>query len=69
MHALDFVVMDDPNRVAEIAIHSELQQPMNYRPDDVDLIIEFLHALTDENHLDNRDNVPLSVPSGLPIFE
>ena len=32
-------------------------------------LIAFLHALTDPAALDMRKDVPLSVPSGLPVWE
>jgi cytochrome c peroxidase len=69
LDALDFIVMDDPSRVAEIAAHSELQDTMRYGPKDIDLIIDFLNALTDPNSVDNRDDVPARVPSGLTLAE
>jgi cytochrome c peroxidase len=69
LDALDFIVMDDPYRVQAIAAHSELQKPMNYRTTEVDRIIDFLNALTDPGSVDNRDDVPTSVPSGLPLAD
>ncbi|MEA2080935.1 MAG: cytochrome-c peroxidase, partial [Pseudomonadota bacterium] len=66
---LDFIVMDDPARVAEIAAHTELPDAMEYRPRDVDRIIDILNALTDPSSVDNRDDVPASVPSGLTLAE
>ena len=36
---------------------------------DIGYLIEFLHALTDPGMLDLRDDVPTSVPSGLPLAE
>ena len=68
LDALDFIVMDDPDRVANIAAYSELP-PMGYKPKDVDRIIDFLNALTDPNSVDNRDDVPARVPSGLTLAE
>ena len=66
---LDFLVMNNPAQVAEIAAHSELQEKMAYRPREIDLIIDFLNALTDPSSVDNRDDVPASVPSGLSLAE
>jgi len=66
---LDFIVMNDPARVAEIAAHTELPDAMEYSPRDVDRIIDFLNALTDPGSVDNRDDVPASVPSGLTLAE
>ena len=66
---MDFIVMDDPARVAEIAAHTELPSAMEYSPKDVDQIIDFLNALTDPSSVDNRDDVPARVPSGLTLAE
>ncbi len=68
LDALDFIVMNDPARVAEIATHTELHG-MSYSPKEVDRIIDFLNALTDPSSVDNRDDVPASVPSGLTLAE
>ena len=65
----DFIVMNDPARVAEIAAHTELPGAMEYSPKDVDQIIDFLNALTDPSSVDNRDDVPARVPSGLTLAE
>ena len=69
LDALDFIVMDDPARVAEIAAHTELPDAMAYESGDVDRIIDFLNALTDPGSVDNRDDVPARVPSGLTLAE
>ena len=69
LDTLDFIVMDDPARVAEIAARTELPDAMTYSPGDVDKIIEFLNALTDPGSVDNRDDVPVRVPSGLTLAE
>ncbi|MCA1791791.1 MAG: cytochrome-c peroxidase [Thioalkalivibrio sp.] len=68
LDAVDFVIMDDPARVAEIASANELA-PMGYSATEVDRIMDFLHALTDPASLDLRNDVPKSVPSGLPLAE
>jgi len=65
---LDFLVMDDPDLVEYIEIHSELD-PFTYTPEEVDLILEFLHALTDPSSIDLRDDQPLTVPSGHPLAD
>lgn len=59
--------MDDPDRVDFIADHSELA-PMTYS-DDVNRILDFLHALTDTSSIDLRNDqyVVNGVPSGLPL--
>jgi len=69
LDALDFIVMDDPSRVKAIETQSELQRRMNYKPREIDLIIDFLKALTDPASVDNRDDVPARVPSGLTLAE
>jgi cytochrome c peroxidase len=41
----------------------------NYSDEDVDRIIDFLHALTDPASIDLRNDTPASVPSGLTLAE
>lgn len=65
---IDFVVMDDAQRVKFIADHNDLA-PFAYTDEEVDRIIDFLHALTDRASLDLRRNQPLSVPSGLTVTD
>lgn len=65
---LDFITMDDPDRVLYIEEHNELP-PFTYTDKDVDLIIEFLHALTDPSSIDLRSDQPFTVPSGLPLAD
>ena len=69
LDALDFIVMNDPARVAEIAAHSELKEPLAYSAREIDLLVEFLNALTDPDSVDKRDDVPTRVPSGLPVAD
>lgn len=75
LDAIDFIVHNDPVRRQMIAQASELRsQPgVQTRPrlserQFADLM-DFLHALTDPHSLDLRHAVPMSVPSGLPVFE
>ena len=68
LDALDFITMNDPQRVKFIADHNELL-PFTYTDEQVDRIMDFLHALTDPNSLDLRDNQPFTVPSGLPVTD
>lgn len=68
LDAKDFVVMSDPVRIAEIAARNELAT-LTLKKKEVALLIEFLHALTDASLLDMRADVPLRVPSGLPLAE
>jgi len=65
---MDFLPMRDPNVVSGIAAANELD-PMALSDEEVDLLIEFMHALTDPASLDLRSDVPFSVPSGLPLAE
>jgi cytochrome c peroxidase len=66
----NYAAMDDPDIVDFIAQHNELQG-MDYSDEEVDHIMEFLHALTDQSCLDLRSDfdVVSGVPSGLPIFD
>ncbi len=68
LDALDFITMDDPDRVAFIADHNELP-PLAYDEDDIDRILDFLNALTDPSSIDLRDDLPKRVPSGLTLAE
>jgi cytochrome c peroxidase len=68
LDAIDFAVMDDPALVADIAAANELA-PWPATDNEVADILAFLHALTDPDALDLRDDVPPSVPSGLPVFD
>lgn len=68
LDALDFITMNDPERVQYIADHNELD-PFTYSDVDVDRIIDFLNALTDPGSIDLRNDVPSSVPSGLPMYD
>ncbi|MCP4267978.1 MAG: c-type cytochrome [Candidatus Brocadiaceae bacterium] len=65
---LDFIVMDDPARVANIASYSELGTT-DLDDDEVDDLIDFLNALTDPASIDIRSDLPRSVPSGLPLAD
>jgi len=68
LDAQDFVVMDDPARVAAIAAANDLAE-VRLSEKQFDDLIEFLHALTDPAAIDLRNDVPASVPSGLPLAE
>jgi cytochrome c peroxidase len=68
LDALDFVVQNDPERVAAIAAANEIE-PRALSDKDVHRLVEFLHALTDRRQADLRRDVPRSVPSGLPVFD
>ena len=64
----NYRAMDNPAIVDFIASHNELA-PFSYTEREVDLIIDFLRALTDPNSLDLRSDqdVVNGVPSGLPL--
>lgn len=66
LDALDYKVMDDPNRSQPIAQANELL-PMELTDEEVNDLESFLLALTDPNMLDMRRVIPASVPSGLPV--
>jgi cytochrome c peroxidase len=68
LDVLDFITMDDRQRVKFIEQHNELP-PFTYSDEQVDRIIDFLHALTDPSSLDLRDDQPFRVPSGLPVTD
>ena len=66
----NYAAMDVPDIVDFIAQRNVLPA-MSYSDEEVDKIIEFLHALTDPSCLDLRSDfdVVKGVPSGLPIFD
>lgn len=68
LDAEDFVVQDDPARRALIAQANELA-PTELKDRDFEYLISFLYALTDRDFLDDRRNIPLTVPSGLPVAD
>lgn len=65
---LDFVVMNDPARVAGIAASNEAT-PVELTDREVSRLIDFLHALTDTSSIDLRYALPQRVPSGLPVYD
>ena len=64
----DFIVMNDYWRVKQIAQRNELA-PVSITEEDFGHLMSFLHALTDNGFLDNRRNMPSSVPSGLTMAD
>ena len=68
LDAENYRAMDDAAIVDFIAAYNELA-PFSYTDEEVDRIIDFLHALTDASSLDLRrdQDVALGVPSGLPL--
>jgi cytochrome c peroxidase len=68
LDARDLVVQSDPARRAAIAEANEAI-PVALGDREVQLLLAFLHALTDPAALDLRAEIPQSVPSGLPIWD
>ena len=68
LDAHDHYAASDPAILAGIASASELA-PMPLRQREFRALIAFLHALTDPAMLDLRRDVPVSVPSGLPVAD
>ncbi len=68
LNAKDFVVMNDPSRLELIAKANELKKK-RLSKDDIKDLISFLVALTDPRSIDLSKDVPMSVPSGLPLAE
>jgi len=66
--AIDFQVLDDPDLVADIVEANELK-PRRLSQKEVDLLMEFMYALTDPNSIDIRRDTPMAVPSGLPLAD
>lgn len=66
LDALDFIVMDDPTRVDEIAAASEITR-IRIRRSDMRYLMDFLDSLTDPAALDMRADVPRRLPSGLSL--
>ncbi len=62
----DFHVMDDARERGEIAAANGLQS-VNLSDDEVDDLLAFLLALTDEDSLAGRLGIPEKVPSGLAV--
>jgi len=72
LDALDFVVLDNPQRLNEIAQAARDEgrlRPRNLSPEEVDDIVAFLVALTDPASLDLSSDVPSAVPSGLSLID
>ena len=66
LDAMDFNVHNDTQSRAGLANSIELG-PIELSDEELDDLIEFLHALTDPASLDLRSTVPSSLPSGLPL--
>lgn len=68
LNAIDFTVYDDENRKAMILASSDIT-PRQLTEQQIDRLIDFLEAATDHNSINLRNEVPIKVPSGLPIFD
>jgi cytochrome c peroxidase len=68
LDALDFIVMDDIQRLNAIADANELEK-VNLSDKELKQLLEFLNALTDPAAIDIRRKTPRSVPSGIPLRE
>ena len=66
--SLDFVVHDDPSRRADLAASCEIPAVV-LSDEEIRLLMEFLHALTDPSSIDLRGDVPMRVPSGDPVAD
>lgn len=68
LDAIDFVVMNDPVALDEIAARNEIK-PIELSKKQVVSLLDFLNALTDPGSIDLRTDVPKDVPSGLPLYD
>lgn len=66
LDATDFSVHNDAQSRADLANSIELNS-IDLSNDELNHLIEFLHALTDPASLDLRSTVPTRLPSGLPL--
>jgi len=65
---IDFLCHQDPARRAAVAAAIEVA-PVQASPARVRALVAFLHALTDPRAFDLRNDVPMTVPSGLPVAD
>jgi cytochrome c peroxidase len=68
LDALDYIAHDNAMRRDAIAEANELY-PVNLSERDIRHLLDFLHALTDPNSIDLRNDMPKRVPSGLTLAE
>ena len=62
----DFRILRSTDELAEIARANELN-PRTLTDEEVEVLIAFLHSLTDVTGAEGRLGVPETVPSGLPV--
>jgi len=65
---LDFQVLNDSAAMTAIGDACELES-VALSENQIGLLMDFLHALTDPSSVDLRVDVPSSVPSGLTLAE
>lgn len=68
LDAIDFVVMNNPVVVDEIAARNEIKK-VKLSNNQVMSLVDFLNALTDPGSIDLRKDVPTEIPSGLPLYD
>lgn len=66
LDAVDFEVYHDLGSRSDLAAAIEIE-PVRLNNRQIELLIDFLQALTDPGSLDLRSTVPSRVPSGLPL--
>ncbi|MCF6299662.1 MAG: cytochrome-c peroxidase [Proteobacteria bacterium] len=68
LSALDFAVMNDT--LSRNALLSNLDiENVNLTETQIDRLLDFLDAVTDRSSIDLKTDFPLTVPSGLPVFD
>ena len=68
LDAIDYVVQQDDFRRSEIGNSSSVLD-VELSETELEQLIAFLHALTDYNSIEIREDVPDAVPSGLVVFD
>ncbi len=68
LDALDCIVQNDTERVIAISEANTLR-PKRLKEKEIKALLAFLHALTDPDSLDLRDDMPKYLPSGLSLVE
>ncbi len=64
----DWKIMDDKKELADIASANELEA-MQLSEQEVDSLLSFISALTDQSSRKGRLGIPQTVPSGLPVIQ